>query len=1321
MVRTSRSRFLEAIRQELSDGLGMVPFVGAGISAPSGIPVTGQLTPYLADCVRAAVQNEWDPRHGAWPMFGDWPPALGSRGTGTPLQQLKSMLDGGGPIGELNLAALGANTEWLAQLQFLSRYTKVKHGEPELLRIERDVLDAFVRHICAERRPSLAHRMLARMRRMLRIRLILTTNFDNLIESAFEETDTPYEVYDVPDAGKLPPAALVLNEVASVVKLHGGRYAYRADYSLLDSPSLDDRRRLLSYLTGRLTTVEHFEQTIVDSSDRTLDFRSRRQLDIPRHLLVIGVGGRDARIISLFQSALRFSAHTKIFWLCRHEDERARIEAALTTNLTDKEKTRIFFDSTPHPGLFLAELFQRLSYSLPPPLPFPVAWRLPVPPTPEPSVRPVGTGVGDGSTTRVFGQGIRDHVLPVFFELSDLRRNVTDSAPLTYFRSKLFLAISSCCSEDPNLPISKDNALLARILLERMAWNRRWRVIIDWTGCDDTDVGGVDEMATFVTHIFESLDILPGPDAFVSTEVVHVTSDANEGQRRLAVVVQDHAQREDHAVYSQVGAQLWPVKSQTDAPVTKDEGKRLAALFKLALLLQRRARIPRYNIVSTLVTYDRPQSDVSARRLQDMELKYTQDMQGLVVDKMIADGAARAKPGGFLWMDKRARRRQLRDAIDQLASEEATLLEEVRERVADFYEKTFFALRESVAFFESIEHRLFEECLETGRIVTTRARGHRIQRDAIQALAMTRIARGDLVRIGLVPELQRRLRQLEALSLETLGHYWPNGLQLAPTLVPLAHLVFELRRLRFDLSSEVGRLPSPHSEEVTPAETSAASEVWGRLGQASWPATAAATTPGELDVEANFRQWLIRDCARHFEAANAAARCLYTDVCRLPSLEDFPGAALLDVTEPWACFVDRPGLLPGDTNFVLQPLNASIKSARLWVEETEPTEATICLAVRVLVRLLFRAILFSDQIRLRIRASPKSADRPAQEDRLKRPVLVAMHIYHFAFELTRHLHTDTDFLLRYRARLRTLVAVACFELGRRSEAERRLGEALAQLSASDGRETPLWRAANLIVEAGGAMAKARRPFGREDERTIPVARQQVRRWIRASTRLSDSERSSWRMDKDEFLQEDFHRSVFASASDAEAALAEAERCLVGARRNVWWRARLLCTRIKAIEYRTTAFALQVLAMDDRDLALLERDGIPSWGTGSAPAFAPMPISRTFRRLMALVLDDSFHLVRGSVSYLAVADAVEAVRIRCAKVSDGIEDPESPKKRHFDGLIDLCEQRLRQVHADLAVAGRRIGDVLNAPDPALCRDHKEALEWTRARISSFEPG
>ncbi len=42
------SRFIDSISKELSAGYGFVPFIGAGLSAPSGAPLVSGFTPLSA-------------------------------------------------------------------------------------------------------------------------------------------------------------------------------------------------------------------------------------------------------------------------------------------------------------------------------------------------------------------------------------------------------------------------------------------------------------------------------------------------------------------------------------------------------------------------------------------------------------------------------------------------------------------------------------------------------------------------------------------------------------------------------------------------------------------------------------------------------------------------------------------------------------------------------------------------------------------------------------------------------------------------------------------------------------------------------------------------------------------------------------------------------------------------------------------------------------------------------------------------------------------------------------------------------------------------
>jgi hypothetical protein len=123
----------------------------------------------------------------------------------------------------------------------------------------------------------------------MRIRLLLTTNFDTLLEDAFLDVHCPLAVFDVHKSSGLPHAHLV-HAQPSIVKLHGGRYGTRADFSLDDEPTDNDKKAFVEYLSG------------------------------PAHLLVTGCSATDIRIISLIAHALKNREQTQIFWICHSED-----------------------------------------------------------------------------------------------------------------------------------------------------------------------------------------------------------------------------------------------------------------------------------------------------------------------------------------------------------------------------------------------------------------------------------------------------------------------------------------------------------------------------------------------------------------------------------------------------------------------------------------------------------------------------------------------------------------------------------------------------------------------------------------------------------------------------------------------------------------------------------------------------------------------------------------------------------------------------------------------------------------------------------------
>ena len=66
--------FINRIQRERDAGFGFVPLIGAGFSAPSGVPLVAELRTYLQRCLWLAMvnksrENRWHPYTDQWPPF----------------------------------------------------------------------------------------------------------------------------------------------------------------------------------------------------------------------------------------------------------------------------------------------------------------------------------------------------------------------------------------------------------------------------------------------------------------------------------------------------------------------------------------------------------------------------------------------------------------------------------------------------------------------------------------------------------------------------------------------------------------------------------------------------------------------------------------------------------------------------------------------------------------------------------------------------------------------------------------------------------------------------------------------------------------------------------------------------------------------------------------------------------------------------------------------------------------------------------------------------------------------------------------------------
>ena len=425
--------FAIEIRNALRSGYRFVPLVGAGVSAPSGIPVVAQMTSYIAHCIRkglgldsfmvvggklqlkpgsdqSAQSVVWNPRSTKWPSVSEL-----TKEADKELKQLLKVCEDFGTSAKgsddrndgekedrdaLGLLAswvyqeaYGALADWRSSLIFLSRLepTEVVNSDSESLpkrshdgtpkknrarpnvRLgapESSVVDTFFQHLTAGREPCLGHRMLASLSEVLRFDLILTTNFDSLIEEAFEQSEQRFHAIDVTLGSSLPP---VVEEagVVPIIKLHGSRLGLRADYSLDAPVEQKDKDRFISYLVNAGTQLEYRDEHMRDLA------KSEAVA-----LLVLGVSGSDRRMTELIAYALSQLPRFNVYWIYYSAKDEAKITSEILSRPDVREaKGKITLVKASDPGRALLEVYQSCTSSIPASgVSLPVAWNLPMPP-----------------------------------------------------------------------------------------------------------------------------------------------------------------------------------------------------------------------------------------------------------------------------------------------------------------------------------------------------------------------------------------------------------------------------------------------------------------------------------------------------------------------------------------------------------------------------------------------------------------------------------------------------------------------------------------------------------------------------------------------------------------------------------------------------------------------------------------------------------------------------------------------------------------------------------------------------------------------------
>lgn len=240
--------------------------------------------------------------------------------------------------------------DWRSTLQFLSELQLIhvdRHSKTLILtEADSGVIDGFNVHITRGHMPNLAHTMFCHLSRPARMRIFLTTNFDSLIEQAFTEQGYHLEEIPVSIKGTLPDPEIV-HARDTVVKMHGTLWETRADFSLDESPPLEDKRRFFKYIRG-------FDPVANPGLD---DERY-----IPQHLLVCGYSGSDNRCIEMIKYVLDCDPRARIYWVCYSESDLRFIDGLFREQ---SYRSRVVTVVTERLDLLLYEWYQKLCLCLP--------------------------------------------------------------------------------------------------------------------------------------------------------------------------------------------------------------------------------------------------------------------------------------------------------------------------------------------------------------------------------------------------------------------------------------------------------------------------------------------------------------------------------------------------------------------------------------------------------------------------------------------------------------------------------------------------------------------------------------------------------------------------------------------------------------------------------------------------------------------------------------------------------------------------------------------------------------------------------------------
>ena len=219
---------------------------------------------------------------------------------------------------------------------------------------KQEVVDACLRAVLHGKQPTLGHRMLAALGGLLRLDVLLTTNFDELIEQAFAEARNPVTVFDV-HLGDVLPARSAVATQRSLIKLHGNRYSLRADYTLDSPPAEPNLLMFLEYLAG---------SDLPPAMGQSPDFPRRC---CRNHLIVMGISAKERRTTEFIRRAWRTFPDFKVFWICHAVDDVLAVQELCkrAENEHGVGWNGAYVLRHTNPGLLFLHIFQHIRHTIP--------------------------------------------------------------------------------------------------------------------------------------------------------------------------------------------------------------------------------------------------------------------------------------------------------------------------------------------------------------------------------------------------------------------------------------------------------------------------------------------------------------------------------------------------------------------------------------------------------------------------------------------------------------------------------------------------------------------------------------------------------------------------------------------------------------------------------------------------------------------------------------------------------------------------------------------------------------------------------------------